>query len=349
MPAQKTDNIGWINNLRLVALYAVIILHCTAPLLMQYGKVPLNDWLMADFLNAMVRFAVPVFVMITGALLLNREYETGSFLKKRLSRVVVPFLFWSLVYVWYSWHNEEFAFGDDTWSNIRLVLHFLKNGSSYHLWYVYMLIGLYFFIPIIGKYVRNATEKEVLYFLIVWFAVMMLSQPYLTRFNPSVDMHYFAGYAGYLVLGHYLAFKDFTMKHLRFWMLALFILGVSIITLGTWLINQNTKWPGTMFYEPLNPGVLMLSASVFVLFKLSVPKVSPVIIKIRDFVSHYNYGIYLAHALVLYFLDDPFGISYKMGVPILSIPFTALVCLVVSLVLVWIINKIPFVGKWVSG
>src|SRR6185312_7928812 len=93
MPPTKPENIPWINNIRVIALYAVIILHSTAPLMMQYGKVPLSDWLMADILNALVRFAVPVFVMVTGALLLNREYELGDFLKRRLARVVWPFLF----------------------------------------------------------------------------------------------------------------------------------------------------------------------------------------------------------------------------------------------------------------
>jgi len=348
MPPAKTENIQWINNLRLIALYAVIILHSTAPLLMQYGKVPASNWWMADFLNATVRFAVPVFVMITGALLLHREYEIGGFLKKRLSRVVVPFLFWSLVYIWYSWQNEEFTFSSDTWTNVKLVLHDLKYGSSYHLWYVYMLIGLYFFIPVIGKFVRNATEKEILYFLIVWFAVMLITQPYLSRFNPAVDMHYFAGYAGYLVLGHYLAFKDFNVKHLRLWMWGLFIFSIALVAIGSRLIIPYSKWPGTMFYEPVNPAVLMLSASVFMIVKLTVPKVPPIITRIRDFAGSYNYGIYLGHALVLYFLDDPFGISYKLCTPIISIPLTALVCFVITLLMVWIISKVTF-GRWVSG
>ncbi len=348
MPATKPANIDWISNIRLIALYAVIILHCSAPLLMQYGKVPASDWWTADFLNALVRFAVPVFVMVTGALLLHREYEIGDFLKKRLVRVVLPFLFWSLVYIWYSWYNEEITFGSDVWANIRLVLHLLKYGSSYHLWYVYMLIGLYFFIPVIGKYVRNATEKELLYFLFVWFAVMLITQPYLSRYNPAVDMHYFAGYAGYLVLGHYLAFKDFNVRHLRGWMVALFVFSVLLIAIGTRLLIAYPKWPGTMFYEPVNPAVLMLSGSIFIIVKLTVPKVSPVIIRMRDFAGKYNYGIYLGHALVLYFLDDPFGISYKLCTPIISIPLTALICFLITLLLVWIINKLPF-GKWVSG
>ena len=349
MPAAKPENIDWISNLRLMALYAVIILHCTAPLLMGYGKVSVNDWWVADFLNAMVRFAVPVFVMITGALLLHREYEIGGFLKKRLTRVVIPFLFWSLVYVWYSWYNEEITFGADAWANTKQVLHLLKYGSSYHLWYVYMLIGLYFFIPVIGKFVRNAPEKEILYFLIVWFAVMLITQPYLTRYNPAVDMHYFAGYAGYLVLGHYLAFKDFNVKYLGRWMILLFVFSIILIAVGSRLLIQYPSWPGTMLYEPVNPAVLTLSASIFIIVKLTVTKMPPVITRMRDFAGKYNYGIYLAHALVLYFLDDPFGISYKLCTPIIAIPLTALICFLITLLLVWIVNKIPFIGKWVSG
>ncbi|HWZ16350.1 MAG TPA: acyltransferase family protein [Mucilaginibacter sp.] len=348
MPVAKTETITWINNLRLIALYAVIILHCTAPLLMQYGKVPLSDWLMADFLNAIVRFAVPVFVMVTGALLLRREYEIADFLKKRLVRVLIPFFFWSLVYVWYSWYNEEITFTAGIWANIRVVLHALKYGSSYHLWYVYMLIGLYFFIPVIGKFVRHATEKEILYFLIMWFVVMMLNQPYLSRFNPVVDLHYFSGYAGYLVLGYYLAFKDFKVKNLRLWMAMLFVISIGLIAAGTWFIIPYTKWPGTLFYEPLNPAVLMVSVSAFIIAKLTVVKAPPLITRISDFAGRYNYGIYLSHALVLYFLEDPFGINYKFCVPIVSIPLTAFLCFILSLLLVWLISKIPF-GKWISG
>jgi len=349
MPPAKSGNIDWINNARLVALYAVIILHCTSLLLMQFGKVSTTDWLTADALNALVRWAVPVFVMITGALLLHREYEIGDFLKKRLVRVVIPFLFWSLIYVGYSLYNEELAFTADAWANIKLVLHQLKYGSSYHLWYVYMLIGLYFFIPVIGKFVRNATEKEILYFLAVWFVVLTITQPYLSRFNPSVDMHYFAGFAGYLVLGHYLAFKEFKIKNLRVWMILLFIISLATIIIGSWQVAGSKTWPGTMFYEPVSPPVVLLAASVFMLFKLSTPKLSPTVIRIRDFAGSFNYGIYLAHALVLYFLEDPFGISYKLCTPIVAIPLTALICFLITLLLVWIINKIPVVGKWISG
>src|ERR1700742_1454256 len=133
MPKAETSNIGWINNLKIISLLAVIILHVAAIPLDKYNYILFSTWLIADFYNALVRFAVPVFVMITGALLLHREYETGDFLKKRLSRIISPFLFWSLVYIGYSWYNEDIVFDANILGDIRLIAHLLTNGTSYHL------------------------------------------------------------------------------------------------------------------------------------------------------------------------------------------------------------------------
>jgi surface polysaccharide O-acyltransferase-like enzyme len=132
-------------------------------------------------------------------------------------------------------------------------------------------------------------------------------------------------------------------------MIILFLFGIALIAIGSRWLTTYPKYPGTMFYEPVNPAVLMLSASIFLIVKNTAPKVPPVIIRIRDFAGNYNYGIYLAHALILYFLDDLFGISYRLCTPLISIPLTALIAFILSVLLVWLINKIPFVGKWVSG
>jgi surface polysaccharide O-acyltransferase-like enzyme len=348
MTAIKHQNIDWINSLRLIALFAVIVLHISAIPLGQYGHVPINTWLTADFYNALVRFAVPVFVMITGALTLHREYELGSFLKKRLSRVVVPFLFWSLVYVWYSWYNEELVFSTDAWTSVKQVLHQLKYGSSYHLWYVYMLIGLYFFIPIISKFVRNATKREIEYFLAMWMITMIITQPLISRFNPQVDIHYFAGYAGYLVLGHYLTFNVNYSKRLVMWMRVLFIALLIIITGGTYLLYKYTNLI-TILYEPIGPAIVLLASSVFLLGRFTKLQLPAFLLKAKDFACEYNYGIYLSHALILYFLDYPFGISFKLCTPLISIPVTAIICFALSLLLVWLLSKLPVVGKWLAG
>ncbi|MGF7080100.1 acyltransferase [Mucilaginibacter sp. UYCu711] len=348
MTIAKSHNLDWINSLRLIALFAVIMLHVSAIPLGQYGHVSTATWLAADFYNALVRFAVPVFVMITGALTLHRDYELGAFLKKRLSRVVVPFLFWSLVYVGYSWYIEEISFDADTWTNIKQVLHQLKYGSSYHLWYVYMLIGLYFFIPIISKFVRNATKREIEYFLGMWLIIMFISQPIIMRFNPQVDLHYFAGYAGYLVLGHYLTFNINYSKGLVRWMWVLFFSVLMLIFTGTYLLYKYTTLI-TLLYEPLGPAIVLLASSVFLLGRFTKLQLPPILLKAKNFACEYNFGIYLSHALVLYFLDDPFGISFKLCTPIISIPVTAIICFILSLLVVWLLSKLPVIGKWLAG
>ncbi len=348
MPANKPEQFDWINNLRIIALFAVIVLHTTSPVMEIYNKGPLTIWLAGDFYNSLVRFAVPVFVMITGTLMLHREYELGSFLKKRLSRVVIPFLFWSGVYIAYMYYNEDIDYPGDWWLCCKQVLHFLRDGSSYHLWYVYMLIGLYLIMPIISKFVRNATEKEVLYFLAVWFTVMMAGQPYLSHYKPGIDLRYFEGFIGYLILGHYLAFKDFGISHFKAWMVALFFISLTAIVAGTYLLYHHYNGISTIMYEPLSPSILLISVSVFMIAKLSKPKLSPAVVKVRDFAGTYSFGIYLAHAFVLQQLDQR-GLNYKLFTPMLSIPVTALACFILTLLLVYLISKIPFAGKYISG
>jgi len=344
-----SSNISWISNLRFLATIAVIMLHASAVLLAAYGKVPPADWFTADVFNALVRFAVPVFVMVTGALTFQREYELGDFLKRRLTRIITPFLFWSLVYIGYSWYNGEFDFDNDWWTNTKQILHQFKYGASYHLWYVYMLIGLYLFIPIISKFVRHATRAELRYFLIIWLIAMVISQPGMSRFtSPLLELRYFEGYAGYLVLGYYLSTMPLRQQY-RPWMLVLFLFMVVLIAAGSYWLTVSHGSIATLFYEPLGPFAVCLAVSLFLFVRLVKANLPPFMARFRDFAGQYTYGIYLSHALFLYLLDGWFNISYKLCLPLISIPLTVILCFMLSLLLTWGLNKIPVVGKYIGG
>ena len=346
--SQKPVPIDWISNLRVLALFAVIALHAASPLLMNFKTAALQDWLAADLYNALTRFAVPVFVMISGALQLRREYALGDFLKKRFTRVLWPFLIWSLVYVAYSWYDEELPFYGDLWRDTLTVLHQLRNGAYYHLWYVYMLVGLYLVIPVIGKFVRNASRTEIRYFLLVWFIVIAFSQPYLTDYWPLVDVKYFSGYIGYLVLGYYLANSDLSPKPRKISMIVFYFMCLISIIAGTYLITNRTKEISTILYEPLGPFVIFYAAGVFMLARVTVFHLPNSLIKIRDLLSNLSLGIYLCHALFLSRLDD-WGLSSKLGNPFYSIPLTALVCLILSFMVIFLLSKIPVIGKYIAG
>jgi surface polysaccharide O-acyltransferase-like enzyme len=341
------QKLNWINNLRLIAMFAVVVLHTASPLLFNYKMASLGNWVAADIYNAATRFAVPVFVMITGALLLGKDYELGDFVKKRLGRLLLPFLFWSLVYVGYQWYEEIIYFNRGTWGNISLVLYQLKIGSSYHLWYVYLLVGLYLVIPVISKFVRNALEKELLYFLAIWFITILISSPYLTRFDTAVDIRYFSGYIGYLVLGYYLANKKFNFPGVVFIAALVFICFATIITIGTYYLEVRTKELSTYFYEPVGPFVVMLSASAFIIAKNVTVKIPPKLESIFNNTGKYTLGIYFSHALILNILEIN-GITYSVFNPWASIPLVALLCFLVSWLLVYAMSKATVV-KYLVG
>ncbi|WP_114937588.1 acyltransferase [Mucilaginibacter endophyticus] len=343
----KHHNINWINILRLIAMFAVVVLHTASPLLFRVKDASINDWLAADAYNALVRFCVPVFVMITGALLLQREYELKDFLKRRFGRLIPPFIFWSLVYIGYRLYNEEIELSDNIWPNIKLVIQQLQTGSYYHLWYVYLLMGLYLFIPVISKFVRNATEKELLYFLGIWFLTVMLSRPYLTILDPGIDLHNFTGYIGYLVLGYYLAYKPIKFKNIAPIAALVFVLCALLIALGTYFILLKTKSLNTFFYEPISPFIVILSSSAFLMARFTKVNLNPVVNKLINNLGKYTLGLYLSHAFILNVLELN-DITYNIFNPIFSIPLVALLTFLLSSLLIYVMSKLPLL-KHVAG
>jgi surface polysaccharide O-acyltransferase-like enzyme len=99
---QEVDNYkvttAWLDFVRWIATIAVITIHVAAPYLYKYGSIPMLNWNFYNFIDSLTRFAVPFFVMLSGALLLNRNDSLKDFLFKRFSRVLIPFLFWSIIY-----------------------------------------------------------------------------------------------------------------------------------------------------------------------------------------------------------------------------------------------------------
>ena len=113
--------------------------------------VPVYDWWVANILNAFSRFSVPMFVMISGCVLLGRNYETQNFYIKRGIRLLPALLFWSLFYIAF-----DYVFNDKELSSIlwKLKIGIFISGKAYfHLWYLSMLICLMLFAPFINNYI----------------------------------------------------------------------------------------------------------------------------------------------------------------------------------------------------
>jgi surface polysaccharide O-acyltransferase-like enzyme len=101
---QLDKRASWADLCRVVAIFGVVLIHaCGAAALYQYGKIPQMDWLSANFLDSLVRCSVPLFVMLSGALLL-KPGETPVTIRqiaRRVNKVLFPLLTWNVAYLLY--------------------------------------------------------------------------------------------------------------------------------------------------------------------------------------------------------------------------------------------------------
>ncbi|TDO21981.1 acyltransferase [Pedobacter duraquae] len=342
----RDTKLKWADNLRVVATMSVIVLHVSAPLMPISGFT--SSWWIANFSNSSVRFCVPVFVMLTGTLLLPKESLLKDFLSKRFYRIVLPFLFWSIAYVSFDFvlkikHGEHLTIG----STIKFIFNQYRMGTYYHLWFVYMLIGLYLFIPILGKWVRKSTKMELVYFLIIWIYTLIFTYPFLSWLKINIETGYFGGFIGYMVLGYYLSIISFKNKAQKdIIAILLFIIGWVVSFLGTYELFRLKGSLDELFCNYLTINVMLSSIGAFLFFKdkdISNAK----LIKVRDFINQHSYGIYLVHVLVLIMLFK-IGITCQFITPIIGIPLTTILCLSISGGIIFLVRKIPF-GKYIAG
>jgi surface polysaccharide O-acyltransferase-like enzyme len=335
----------WINYIRVIATISVLFLHVAAEIPTLYGEVPINTWWIGNLVDSSVRFCVPLFIMISGALLLGKKMNTIDFLKKRVTRVLFPFLFWSFVYIAVNVLFKLYT-GKEIYI-LEYVLKQLRYGSANHLWFVYMILGLYLFIPILNVWINNSTPNDLKYYLIIWLITLFSALPFQLVFGFNIDLYYFSGFLGYLILGYYLSklnikITKFSKANLYF----IYFTGFIITSLGTYYLTQKELSFNESLYEYLTPNVMLMSVAVFLLIKDTMVT-NKFLTKVIFLINKYSYGIFLIHILVLILLRK-LSFYWAFLNPALSIPLVVAVCLSISLAIVYVTNKIPF-GKYISG
>lgn len=148
-----------------------------------------------------------------------------------------------------------------------------------HMWYIYLLIGLYLYLPIFSAWVEKASERAKLWFLAAWGVTLLL--PYYNEYvseylwggcswNAFGMLYYFAGFNGYLLLGHYLRNHDWSGRQLVFIGMPMFVAGYAVTFLG---FRHMTSLPDftdemlELYFTYCSLNVVMMTIPVFVLCK----------------------------------------------------------------------------------
>lgn len=376
---QKNQHIVWLDVVRFIAMFTVVCCHCTDPFNFYPGTAPnigeIKLW--GAIYGSVLRPCVPLFVMITGALLLPVRGDTSTFYKKRIPRVFHPFLIWSVLYNLFPWITgllglnpqiilDFFPYaGEEVMQqsfsvSLKYILMIPFNFSilAVHMWYIYLLIGLYLYLPVFSAWVEKASERAKLMFLLAWGVTLLL--PYYYQFvsnylwgtcswNSFGMLYAFAGFNGYLLLGHYLKNLEWSLKKTLAIGIPMFAVGYAVTFLGFRHITALPEYTDEMlelFFTYCSLNVVMMTIPVFMLAK-KVKVNSERMKKALANLTVCGFGIYMIH----YFFTGPSVVLMRaINMPIgLQIPVAAILAFAVSWGLVWLIYRAGKVAKYIVG
>ena len=315
------------------------------------------DWNVQNIYDSAVRWCVPVFVMISGALFLNpkKQISIKKIYTKNIVRIITAFFIWSTIYAIYVF----FIRGQH---NLNVLIFNIFYGP-FHFWFLFMIVGVYISIPILRQIVQNKTATK--YFLIMAFVftfILPLLILTLSKFFPFIiskseaitsllyyyddnfNLKLFAGYSGYFLLGYYLNTNNFKRTNLIY---TIGIVSFAIISIGSVISYYIYGSLITSLYGYLTPFVLFEAIAVFLFVKNHTPKIkfSAKAINMITKISNMCFGIYLVHILVLWTLSY-FGLQTTSFNIIISVPFISILVFIISLLISSCLHKIPFCRKY---
>lgn len=352
--------IAYLDFLRAFATIGVVILHTAA---FHWSKAfPSVDWFVLNFFDSAVRWTVPIFVMISGALFLDpqKEFSIRRLYSKNLLRIVTAFLFWSLIFCsWFIFHNLR-KYGYD-FNNVPLhdAIRLFVTGE-HHLWFLWMIAGLYILLPILR--LINSDKRITRYFLILVFisvyilpfgflALKMLfpscddiTEALITNFNKS-GIATLPGFALYFILGHKLACNNIPKNQkqiIHFAAACSFVL----IIIGTYAVSAIAGEARDYFYAYTTPFVLIISVSVFILAKDYFLKGHRHCSSAISTISAVSFGIYLIHPLFINMMvATPFFSTPAYA--LLTVPVVSIIVFLVSFAASWVLNRIPGLRRYI--
>jgi surface polysaccharide O-acyltransferase-like enzyme len=332
----------WLDAARVFSIFAVVFLHVAASVVTEQD-VGTPAWWYGNFYDSLVRWCVPVFVMISGALLLrNDKVESiAVFYRKRATRVLIPLVVWTVVFLFWKGEQATFSLAG---LNVASVARSIASGRPhYHLWFLFMIISLYVFTPFIRILVRHATRTELWMLVGLLFGIAALHElagVFIDK-GLSLFVYWFLSYLPYFLCGHLIATSE---KRVASGLL-LTVFGGSVVLTAAgcyFLSGAKDLMHGLYFYENLSITVIPMSVSLMWLFKqLSFNGMSS---KTFRHLSELSLGVYLIHPL---FLESfrYFGFRQEHYFPLLSVPIISAIMFAVSLLAAFVLYRIPYLKR----
>ena len=328
---------NYISILNVLACIGVVILHT-----FETGYTSDANFVFEVLIRAIAYCAVPVFFMITGATLIDyrERYDTKTFFKKRLLKVIIPLIIWSIIYFIINFFKGKFSINDLSFKFVFEYFFLVKTNPIF--WFFVVIIGIYLAIPVISLIPQESRRKAFLYIIIITFVFIyfLLDLLYHLNLNYNYDLKFpptYSGWISFIFIGYYIDKYEIVKKH-RVIIYVLGIIGFLTMVVPTIFISYHKNESCSWFDEYYDAPCVLYSASVFLFFKSKINN-NQIVTKIMpffNFVAPTTLGIYVLHIAIRDFLRyfytySYFGMNLVLTLSILTICF----------IVVKIVQKIP--------
>lgn len=336
--------------LRLMATIAVIATHVCGSQIHSL-MVTSSDFIWLNIIRAAITWDVPIFVMISGRFFLDPENKKSfsTLYQKSIKHLVVAFLIWSAIYTGY-YMLMDWLVGKNIFSMWKEYVYEFVTGP-YHLWYIFMIVGLYIVSPILR---RIAEKKQLMEYFIVLCLVSQSLQQYgtklpfagvfVTEILGKAYFHITLGYGGYFVLGYYL-YKYGVPEKIEKWLYVLTPTLIAFSCSGTTLDSICGGELNEFFSTYQTPNIIIESCGIYMLFTKKIKiQLKEKAKKIVTTLGKWGLGIYLCHALMLEILSKT-GLKPTFVTPVIGVSIMTICVFLMSVFVVSLICKVPVLKK----
>lgn len=336
--------------LRILAAFSVVMLHSAGQ---NWYTLPVTgrEWQIADAWDGLFRFGVPIFVMISGAVFLEKEVDIRRLYTHNIARLLVIYFVWSGIYGLYDCRNYDLR--EAGW---KTVVKEIATGR-YHLWFLPMIVGIYMLLPILRSWVKNAEKKNIQYFLFLFFLLKILmftlsafrndfAVRYLLELTGREELAMVCSYLGYFLWGYYIAHYGIGKRWHKF-LYAGVIPSALLNILSDRYLSIRAGEPTGLVYDSYGLFTFVIVTALFLFFSqvmsgVSYGKRSAAVI--RE-LSADTLGVYVMHIGLMEILAER-GID-SMTVPnIVGIPLLAFGCFVLCSFFAACLRRIPLIGRY---
>lgn len=333
----------YIDILNIIAIIAVIALHCNG---IVHGNPETRSWNTSLIVECLCYFAVPLFCMLSGATLMNyrEKYDTKTFFKKRIIKVVIPFIFWAIFM--FAWKISTNRFNISKYNTVADWINaFFNNSEETTYYFMFTIMGLYLTMPLFSL-MANEKCRKGLWLTVLLFFIFNGFLPNILKllniqYNNSLSVN-IGSYTIFIILGYLLSIQDIKKKY-RILIYAGAIIGLIYRYLTTFILSKEAGyvvkdiWGYSTWYS------ILLSSAVFLFIKNM--KLNEILKKYEKYIASIagcSFGIYLIHQVIMYYEINIFDINISSWV---WRTIGIITTYVISLVIVLAMKKIPILKK----